>query len=180
MTNAKNIALTGRDNQLLASLRSDIEAVSDTEVIRYALRYLESFYNDTIEGRTLLIQPPSGEPQILQMTSLSEMFLRSSGQTTKHHIRLQGADLNRLDKLHHDLGISATEVVRRAIRYLGIILNETKKGSAFALAFGDRLTQMRMDVLTSKAAVPRHQVTLDNSFTMYKPDYSDLLAAREL
>ena len=128
----------------MARLRERLEAASDSEVVRYALRYLDQLVDDMTHGRVLEIRPLAGEPVFVSYGMLKKPD-NEAAEVVKRNIIINDVAAERLDFIKEQLGASDSEIVRRALRYLDKVLHESENGSDFILHDGDVETRVRLD-----------------------------------
>ncbi len=147
----RNLTLYNSTQQILENLRHQLEAASDSELVRVALRYLEQLVIDQEEGRTLLIQSTDGASRTITYTAL-QADVGEDREFVKRNIVVNQGSIERMEDLKRALGVSSdSELVRRALRYLNLIVDETHKGSKFYLMEDGNQTLVRMDVLGKRS-----------------------------
>ena len=148
----RNLQLYSSTEKIMSELRVKLEAVSDTEVLRYALRYLEQLLIDQKEGRSLYIRRKQGDEYIVSYQTLNR-HLGEEETTTNRNVRLNQATIDRINSMKAFVGVTSdSAIVRRALRYLSLVMMESDDGSEFILTDGRSETYVRMDILTSNAA----------------------------
>ena len=148
----RNLTLFASSQEMMRDLRRELWAASDSEVVRYALRYLDQLLSDQAVGRNLFIERSNGERFVVSYLTLQKQ-VGDDETIEKRNIKLNQAAVDGIEWMKNCVGVSSdSEIVRRAIRYLWLVLSESKNGSEFVLTDGTDETHVRMDVLTASGA----------------------------
>ena len=154
----RNVTMFRSSEQIMRELREKLEATSDAEVVRYALRYFERMLLDHANGYSLLVQHPK-DPEADFTVTYQSLHGRvgEDHEPVKRNILMGEATTARLDKMKRIVGVSSdSEIIRRALRYLALLLQEAERGALFLLTNGQENVYVRMDILaTSEPSYPR-------------------------
>jgi Arc/MetJ-type ribon-helix-helix transcriptional regulator len=142
----RNLTLFASSQTILTELRAQLETTSDSEVVRFALRYLDQLIADQEAGRSLIIQPIDGKPFIVSYQSLKGREGEDQ-KTEKRNIVVNQAAIDRMEHMKRAVGVSSdSEIVRRSLRYLHLVMSEANKGSTFVLDDDGEPVIVRMDI----------------------------------
>lgn len=142
----RNLTLFASSQAILTELRDQLETTSDSEVVRFALRYLDQLIADQEAGRSLIIQPIDGQPFIVSYQSLKGREGEDQ-ETVKRNIVVNQAAIDRMEHMKRAVGVSSdSEIVRRSLRYLHLVMSEANKGSTFVLDDEGEPVIVRMDI----------------------------------
>jgi Arc/MetJ-type ribon-helix-helix transcriptional regulator len=149
----RNLTLYESSQQIMKELRHKLEASSDAEVVRYALRYLEQMLSDNEAGLSLVVEPRNGDAFRVMYQALKRKPDEDQ-RIVKRNLKMTQAAVDRIERMKDIVGVSSdSEIIRRALRYLWLILSEAESGSRFILTDGHSGTVVRMDILTSTPTI---------------------------
>ena len=145
----RNLSLFASSEEIMTQLRAKLEAASDSEVLRYAIKFLYQLLADQAEGMSLYVRAPDGVEYVVSYQSLKSRA--DEDQTVvKRNVKLNQASSDRINKMKETVGINSdSELVRRALRYLWLVTTESERGCDFILTDGKNEMLVRMDVLNS-------------------------------
>jgi Arc/MetJ-type ribon-helix-helix transcriptional regulator len=147
----RNLTLRGREAARLDYLRTRLEASSDSEVVRQALRYLEELVEDEAAGKGFLIVPKNGNAHEITIASLAD-DLDDDLPLVRRNMLVHQSSVDRLESMKSLAGIpSDSEAIRMALKYYNILVDEAGEGSQFYIVSG----QNRMQVRIAGLAPPR-------------------------
>lgn len=142
----RNLTLYASTEEIMKRLRERLEATSDTEVVRYALRYLDQLIDDQSHGRHLIVRRLDRTTDQISYASLRRRP-DENAEIIKRNVIMSEAVIRRVERMKGALGVSSdSEIVRRAIRYLDLVLDEADHGSDFVILEGPHETRVRMDM----------------------------------
>ncbi|MBA4008122.1 MAG: hypothetical protein C0486_04990 [Erythrobacter sp.] len=147
----RNLTLYASSEEIMARLRDRLEANTDSEIVRNAVKFLDRLLADEDKGLVLEVRPRGAPRYVVRYRSLAAR----SGENlaiVKRNIILNDAAIARLSRMKRMAGVTSdSEIVRRALRYLDLISTEAANGAEFVVVDTNRVdpepdVRVRMDI----------------------------------
>lgn len=132
----RNLSLPKDFVDQVRSLRVRTESSSDSEVIRRALTCYEQLADDVDQNVALYSVRSGGET--VRLGVMSQMANADPKALVKVNLILHEGSDRRLDELRQKTGASSdSEVVRKALQFYALLMDEYDSGSKLELVFPD-------------------------------------------
>ena len=151
----RNLKIQTSTQEAIDQLRVQLEATSDSEVVRLALRALDQFFEDDARKRELTVRRQDGTEEKVLFLNIREFF-QESASSVKRNMKLNDAAIERINKMKKRSGITSdSEIIRKAVNYLIFLKSEEEKGAEFVIREGFDENKVRMPLI---GAVPMMKV----------------------